>query len=79
MKPRPQIILVGALLVGVAALSSMKRGARSVSAGQSCGTCCLSLPTPDGMRLPSVTNGFKVNGTSNLSSATNLTPSLKQN
>jgi hypothetical protein len=57
MKPRTQIILVGALLVGVAALSSMQRGAHSDSAGGSCGTCCPFLPAPGALPLPSVTNG----------------------
>ncbi|HEV2247347.1 MAG TPA: hypothetical protein VGW37_11900 [Terriglobia bacterium] len=42
MKRRTQIVLVGALLVGAAAVSSMKRGAqRSTCTG---GPCCLPLP-----------------------------------
>jgi hypothetical protein len=64
MKSRTQFILVGALLVGVAALSSMKRGARSDSAGQSCGTCYPFLSAPGVLRLPSVTKGTKTNAPS---------------
>jgi hypothetical protein len=42
MKRRTQIVVVGALLVGAAAVSSMKRGAqRSTCTG---GPCCLPLP-----------------------------------
>jgi hypothetical protein len=42
MKRRTQIVVVGALLVGAAAVSSMKRGAqRSNCTG---GPCCLPLP-----------------------------------
>jgi hypothetical protein len=64
MKPRTQIILVGALLVGVAALSSMKRGARSDNGGWSCGACCPFLPAPGALPLPSVTNGTTTNAPS---------------
>ena len=64
MKPPTQIILVGALLVGVAALSSMKRGARSDNAGRSCGVCCPFLPAPGALLMPSVTNGTKTNAPS---------------
>ena len=64
MKPRTQIILVGALLVGVAVLSSMKRGARSDSAGQSCGTCYPFLPAPGALLMPSVTNATTINAPS---------------
>ena len=42
MKRRTQIVLVGALLAGATAVSSMKRGAqRSTCTG---GPCCLPLP-----------------------------------
>src|ERR1017187_332924 len=61
MKPRTQIILVGALLVGMAALSSIKCEARFVSAGQGRGACCPFLPAPGALPLPSVTNGTTTN------------------
>ena len=64
MKPRTQIILVGALLVGVAALSSMKCGARFDNTGQSCGTCCPFLPAPGALPLLSVTNATTTNAPS---------------
>jgi hypothetical protein len=40
MKPRTQIILLITVLLGVAALSSMKRGARSDADGRNSGACC---------------------------------------
>lgn len=54
MKPRTQIILVGALLVGVAALSSMKHEADSDRAGKSAGACCPLMAALD--MKPVVTN-----------------------
>jgi hypothetical protein len=64
MKSRTQIILVGALLIALAALSSMKRGAYSGSAGESCGACCPFLPAPGALLMPSVTKGTKTNAPS---------------
>ena len=40
MKRRAQIVLVGALLVGAAAISSMKRGARCDNGSRGGGACC---------------------------------------
>jgi hypothetical protein len=40
MKRRTQIVLVGAFLVGMAAMSSMKRGGRCDSSTQGRGACC---------------------------------------
>jgi len=78
MKPRTQIILVGALLAGVAALSSVKRGARHDNASQSRGACCPFMPTLDGMPLPSVTNGKTINSNFVTPPGTNFTTSHKQ-
>ncbi len=64
MKPRTQIILVGALLVGVAALSSMKRGAQTDSTGRNRGACCPFMLTPDRMPMSSLTNGTTTNAPS---------------
>ena len=61
---RPQIILVGALLVGVAALSSMRHGAQTDSTGRSRGACCPFLLAPGALPLPSVTNGTTTNAPS---------------
>jgi hypothetical protein len=64
MKSRTQIILVGALLIALAALSSMQRGTHSDSAGGSCGTCCPFLPAPGALLMPSVTNRITTNAPS---------------
>jgi hypothetical protein len=64
MKPRTQIILVGALLIALVAWSAARRGARSDSAGQSCGTCCPFLPAPGALLMPSVTNETTINAPS---------------
>jgi hypothetical protein len=65
MKPRTQIILVGALLIALMALSSMKHGPRSDNA-------------LDRMPLPPGTNGATTNCYTNSPPVTNLTPSHKQ-
>jgi hypothetical protein len=64
MKSLTQIILVGTLLIALAALSSIQRGAHSDSAGGSCGTCCPFLPAPGALLMPSVTNGTTTNAPS---------------
>ena len=66
MKPRTQIILVGALLVGVVALSSMKRVARSDADGSNRGACCPFMLTPDRMPMSFLTNGTTTNAPSQL-------------
>jgi hypothetical protein len=66
MKLRTQIILVGALLVGVAALSSMKRVARSDADGSNRGACCPFMLTPDRMPMSLLTNGTTTNAPSQL-------------
>ena len=78
MKPRTQIILVGALLIALMALSSMKHGPRSDNAGQNRGACCPFLPALDRMPLPPDTNGATTNCYTNSPPVTNLTPSHKQ-
>jgi len=71
MKPRAQIILVGALLVGVAVLSLVKRAARSDAAGQNRGPCCPLMPGLDVMLPPSGTNGSVFDCNTNTPPATN--------
>jgi hypothetical protein len=66
MKSHTQIILVGALLIALAAWSAARCGPRSDSAGQSSGTCCLFLPTLGALPMPSVTNGPTTNAPSQL-------------
>jgi hypothetical protein len=78
MKPRTQIILVGALLIALMALSSMKHGPRSDNAGQNRGACCPFLPALDRMPLPPGTNGTAINCNPSTPPVTNLTPSHKQ-
>jgi hypothetical protein len=78
MKPRTQIILVGALLIALMALSSMKHGPRSDNAGQNRGACCPFLPAPGALPLSSMTNGTAINCNPSTPPATNLTPSHKQ-
>ena len=48
MKRRTQIFLVGAVLVGAAAISSMKRGGRCDAGSRGGGACC---PLMSGMNL----------------------------
>ncbi len=71
MKSRPKIIVAVALLLALLAWAAARHGTRSDCAGQSCGTCCLSLPMLDGMAWHPVTNGAATNGAANQSS-TNL-------
>ena len=71
MKPRTQIILVGALLIALMALSSMKHGPRSDNAGQNRGACCPFLPALDRMPLPRGTNGTTINSDPRTPPATN--------
>ncbi|MCL4786829.1 MAG: hypothetical protein KJ070_08555 [Verrucomicrobia bacterium] len=47
MKPRAQIILLVAVLLGLAAWSSMQRGVRSAATGGNGGACCPLLATLD--------------------------------
>jgi hypothetical protein len=72
MKLRTQIILVGALLIVLAALA--RRGARSDSANRNRGTCCSFMPAPQAMPIPIVTNGVTIISNTNTPAATNLTP-----
>ncbi len=48
MKQRTQVVLAGALLVGAAAISSMKPGARCDTGSRGGGACC---PTMSGLNL----------------------------
>ena len=69
MKPRHQILVIGAALLGVAAWSSMKRGEDVPNAGQACSTC---LPFPggrDAKPMPFCTNATAL--TSNTLASTN--------
>jgi hypothetical protein len=59
MKRRTQIIVVGAVLVGAAAISSMKRGARCDAGSRGGGACC---PLMSGLNLWS-TNSWAVEST----------------
>jgi len=79
MKPRIQNLLVGAGLIALLAWAAARQGSRCGSAGQGCGTGCLSLPALSGSQWPAMTNGTITNNTLRPLSATNLTPSLKQN
>jgi hypothetical protein len=65
MKSRTKIILAGALLIVLAAWSSMKRGASSDSAGRNGGACCPFMRTSGGMPLSPGTNGPLSNGNTN--------------
>jgi len=58
MKPRAQIILISAVLLGVAALSSIKRGADASSAGRNRGACCPLMAALDARRMSSATTGM---------------------
>ena len=71
MKRRTQIVLVGALLVALTALSSRRRGADSDRAGLKCGSCCPLNLSLDGTPLPSGTNVPMSNRNTNTSPATN--------
>jgi hypothetical protein len=53
MKPRTQIILFAALLAGLAALSSLRRGAESDSTARSSGACCPLMAALDAKPLAS--------------------------
>lgn len=57
MRVRRQIVLVGALLLGLAALSAVRRGVPSDSVESNRGACCLFLATPDARPMSSTTNG----------------------
>jgi hypothetical protein len=48
MKRRTQVVLVGALLIGAAAISSMKRGGRCDAGSRGGGACC---PLMSGLNL----------------------------
>lgn len=71
MKPRTQIVLVGALLVALTVLSSRQRGADSDRADLKCESCCALNLSLDGTPLPSGTNGQMSNGHTNTSPAAN--------
>jgi len=60
MKPRTQIILGIAVLLGVAALSSMKRGPNAGRA-QNAGTCCPLMAALDAKPAPATTNRITTN------------------
>jgi len=57
MKPRKEIIWVATLLLGVAALSAINRGARSSCGDTNGGACCAILAAPDAMAMRVYTNG----------------------
>jgi hypothetical protein len=61
MKSSTKIVLSGALLLAVMALSSMKRVARSDADGSNRGACCQFMLTPDRMPMSSLTNGTTTN------------------
>jgi hypothetical protein len=73
MKRRAQIVLVGALLVGAAAISSMKRGARCDNGSRDGGACC---PLMSGLNLWP-TNGWaaveSTNGKAELAASASIT------
>jgi len=59
MKRRTQIIRVGAMLLAVAALSSMKRGAQAEKPDRA--PCCPYLPVLDAMSMSCTTNASTMN------------------
>jgi hypothetical protein len=71
VKTRIKIPLAGALLIVLAAWSSMKRGVSSDSAGRNGGACCTFMRTLGGMPLSPGTNGLLSNGNTNTPSAAN--------
>jgi hypothetical protein len=70
MKPRTKIVLVGALLIALAALSAMKRGARSNSDAPNAGACCPFALAPGLLPMLSGTNPSAINASTNSSPAT---------
>lgn len=60
MKPRTQIILGGAVLLAMAALSSMKRGGNAGRA-QDAGACCPLMAALDAKPAPAATNRITTN------------------
>jgi hypothetical protein len=56
MKRGPQIALVGFVLLGLAALSSVKRGAAPKDAGNNGGACCPLIQSLNKMSLATGTN-----------------------
>jgi hypothetical protein len=71
MKPGAKVVLVGALLIVLATLSSMTRGAGSDAAWRNRGACCPFMGAPDTLPLPSVTNGTTINCKTSTPAATN--------
>jgi hypothetical protein len=71
VKLRTQIILIGALLLAVMAVSSLKSGSRSAAAGRSGGSCCPALPGMSTLPGSGATNETSGNRDTNASSATN--------
>jgi hypothetical protein len=68
MKPRTQIILLLALLAGLAALSSLRRGADSGSTARSSGACCPLMAAFDAKPVPSVKDSATNEPTTNATS-----------
>jgi hypothetical protein len=61
VKPRAQIILAVAVVLGVAAWSSMRRGARSNADGRNSGACCPLLAALDSNLFAVRTNQIATN------------------
>jgi hypothetical protein len=67
MKRRTQIVLVGAFLVGAAAISSMKRGGRCDAGSRGGGACC---PLMSGLNLWSTNPWVAVESTNRKAAVT---------
>ncbi len=61
MKRNTQVVLVGFVLLALAALSSVKRGAAPTNAGNNSGACCPLIQSPDQMSLATGTNAPVLN------------------
>jgi len=70
VKPRTQIIWVAVLLVGVAALASLNRAARSDGGRGNKGACCPFMSAPDALAMPT-TNETTIKSNHKTSASTN--------